>query len=105
MELQRTYDEISVVGAEVVAISTDNLRGAETAVRNFGAEFPILYTSGDSSVPTAYDRFNKFGDNLASAAVFIIDTDGVIRWANLGTNYTHQVSGGEVVDALESLGS
>lgn len=105
MELQRTYDEISATGAEVLAVSTDNLQGAETAVRNFEAEFPILYTSGISSVPEAYDRFDKFRDGLASAAVFVIDTEGVIRWANLGSNYTHQVSGDEVVEALKALGS
>ena len=105
MELQRTYDEISATGAEVLAVSTDNLQGAETAVRNFEAEFPILYTSRDSSVPESYDRFNKFGDGLASAAVFIVDTDGVIQWADLGSNYTHQVPGEEVVEALKALGS
>ena len=104
MELQRTYDEIKATGAEVLAVSTDNLQGAETAVRSFEAEFPILYSSRDSSVPESYDRFSKFGDGLASAAVFVIDTEGVIRWANLGSNYTHQVSGDDVIRALESLG-
>lgn len=103
MELQRSYDEISAADAEILAISTDDLNGAEAAVRNFGAEFPILYTSRDPAVPLSYDRFNKFGDGLASAAVYVIDTDGVIRWANLGSDYTHQVSGGEVLEALANL--
>jgi len=103
VELQRSYDEISATGAEILAVSTDNLQGAETAVRNFEAEFPILYTSRDPSIPEAYDRFNKFGDGLASAAVFIIGTDGVIRWQSLGSNYQHQVSGEEVLEALGAI--
>ena len=103
MQLQSRYKDIEAAGAQVLAISTDDLKGAGYAVDSFGLQFPILYTSKDPAIPLAYDRFNKFGDGLASAAVFIIDTDGVIRWQSLGSNYQHQVSGGEVIQALGTI--
>ena len=103
MQLQSRYQDIRGAGAEVLAVSTDDLKGAGHAVDGFGLKFPILYTSKDPAIPLSYDRFNKFGDGLASAAVFIIDTDGVIRWQSLGSNYQHQVSGGEVIQALDAI--
>ena len=104
MELQNGYDDIAAAGGQVIAISTDDLRGAETAVASFGSEFPILYTARDPYVPFLYGRFDRFGDGLASAAVFIIDTDGTVAWTSIGTSYTHQVKASEVVDQLEKLG-
>ena len=103
VELQSHYDEIKAAGGEALAVSTDDLRGAESAVANFGAEFPILYTSGDPTVPYLYGRFDRFGDGLASAAVFIIDTDGSVAWSSIGDNYRHQVSAEEIIAELEGL--
>jgi hypothetical protein len=87
----------------VIAVSTDDLRGAETSVANFGTEFPVLYTSRDPYVPYLYGRFDRFGDGLASAAVFIIGTDGTVAWASIGKSYTHQVKASEIVARLGEL--
>ena len=76
----------------MLAISTDNLSGAEQIASRAGIDFPVLYTSGNNSVPMAYDVFNLFGDGLASASVFIIDKNGAIVYENIGSNYRHQVS-------------
>ena len=104
MELQQHYDEIAQTGATVLAISTDNLAGAEDIIRQGNINFPILYTSGDSTVPAAYNVFDLFGDGLASASVFIVDRDGNLAWSNIGRNYRHQVAADTVVAALENLG-
>ena len=84
----------------MLAISTDDLSGAEQIAGQAGIEFPILYTSGDNSVPIAYDVFNLFGDNLASASVFIINKNGEIVYESIGSNYRHQVSGNTVLANL-----
>ena len=83
-----------------MAISTDDLHGAEELAPQIGVKFPVLYTSGDNSVPKAYDVFDLFGDGLASASVFIINKDGEIAYENIGNNYTHQVSGDTVIANL-----
>ena len=101
--MQKHYSKISDAGAEVLAISTDDLRGAESIVAKAVAEFPVLYTNKNNDVPISYNVFDLFGDGLASASVFIVDTDGKIAYENIGENYRHQVSGEEVLEALNGL--
>lgn len=84
-------------------MSTDDLNGAEWAVDGFGAQFPILYTSKDPAVPKSFGVFNLFGDGLASASVFIITEGNEIFWKDIGKDYTHQVSGPEIVEQIERL--
>ena len=104
MELQSQYDEITAAGAEVLAISTDDLSGANDIIRQSNIDFPILYTSGDSTVPQDYNVFDLFGDGLASASVFIVDEAGDLAYSNIGRNYRHQVSADTVIAALDNLG-
>ena len=84
----------------MLAISTDDLSGAEKLAPRVGIKFPVLYTSGDNSVPKAFGVFNLFNDGLASASVFIVDTDGNIVYSNIGRNYRHQVSSDTVLRNL-----
>ncbi len=98
--MQEHYDEIKGLGAEVLAISTDNLAGAEQLAPQVGIKFPVLYTSGNDSVPKAYDVFDLHGDGLASASVFIVNTDGKIVYENIGTRYSHQVAGEVIIANL-----
>ena len=63
----------------------------------------MLYSSGDSAVPMAYDVFDLFGDGLASASVFVIDKSGSVVWKDIGANYRHQVSARTIVEQLEKL--
>lgn len=89
----------------MVAISTDDLRGAEWAVSGFGAQFPILYTAGDPSVPQSYDVFNLFGDGLASASIFLVTGGNEVRWQDIGSNYRHFVEGHTVLEQVRQLNS
>ena len=84
----------------MLAISTDDLSGAETIAQQVGIDFPVLYTSKDNSVPKAYNVFDLFGDGLASASVFIINKNGEIAYENIGSNYRHQVSANTVIANL-----
>lgn len=90
-------------GAQVIAVSTDDLNGAEWALSGFGLEFPILYTSRDSTVPESFGVFNRFGDGLASASVFLLTDGNEIRWQDIGRNYQHLVDGATVVSQLRQL--
>jgi peroxiredoxin len=101
--LQKVYEQVQSKGAEVLAVSTDDLRGAGYSLSEFGLKFPVLYTTRDPSVPKEYGVFDLFGDGLASASVFIIDKDGRVVWKDIGANYTHQVAGKTVLDQLDKI--
>ncbi len=88
----------------MLAISTDNLSGSESIIRQARIDFPVLYTSKDPSVPQSYEVFDLHGDGLASASVFIIDEDGTIAYSDIGRGISHQVSGKTVLAELAKLG-
>lgn len=101
--MQKHYAKINAAGAEVLAISTDDLRGAESIIAKTGPNFPVLYSSKNNDVPIRYNVFDLHGDGLASASVFVVDTNGDIAWESIGDSPAHQVSGEEVLDALAAL--
>ncbi len=84
----------------MLAISTDDLTGADQIAQRVGIDFPVLYTAGNNDVPKAYNVFDLFGDGLASASVFIVNKNGEIAYKNIGTDYTHQVSAATVIAKL-----
>ena len=73
------YEDIQASNAEVLAVSVDNLAGAERVVSQIGIPFPILYDP-TKEVPQEYGVFNLLGDNLATPSTFILDKEGVIRY-------------------------
>ncbi len=101
--MQRNIADLDASGVQILAISTANLAGPAALAAAQGYEFPILFTALDTSVPEAYGVFNLFGDGLASASVFLIDTEGEIAWQSIGLNYTHQVKASEIIEQVEAL--
>jgi peroxiredoxin len=89
---------------QILAISTDTLDGPAGLYEAQGYEFPVLFTSGDTTIPEAYGVFDLFGDGLASASIFLVDTNGEIAWKSIGLNYTHQVEAAEIIEQVEKLG-
>ena len=102
--MQRSQAEFDAGGVQVLAISTDNLDGPAALAAAQCYEFTILFTALDPSIPEHYGVFNLFGDGLASASVFLIDTNGEIAWQSVGLNYTHQVEAEEIIEQVEKLG-
>ncbi|MCH7739006.1 MAG: redoxin domain-containing protein [Chloroflexi bacterium] len=103
--MAKNYESIVARNAEVVALSTDDLRGADIAVKNFGAGFPIVYTDGDPAIPRQYGVFNLHGDGLASAAIFIFDRSGTLAWKSVGEQYSTTVPSATIIEALEQIGA
>ncbi len=101
--MQNSQAELDASGVQVLAISTDNLSGPAALAASKGYEFPLLFTSLDTAVPTSYGVFNLFGDGLASASMFLVDTSGEIAWQSIGKNYTHQVEAKEIIEQVEAL--
>ncbi len=105
VELARNYEGIVGANAEIVALSTDDLRGADYAVENFVVKFPIVYTDDDPTIPQKYGVFNLHGDGLASASIWVFDGSGTLVWNSVGKSYTHQVSSDTLIEVLDGIGS
>ncbi len=86
----------------MLAISVDDLRGADYAVQSFQAGFPILYTSRDPAVPESFGVWNLHRDNLAAPSIFIIDKMGRLVWENIEAGPYHRIPTDQVIEALEN---
>ena len=86
----------------MLAISTDDLSGAQSIVGKVGIEFPVLYNS-DTGVVDAYGVYNLRGDNLAAPATFIIDTEGIVRWSHVSRRPSDRPDTSDIIEQLENL--
>lgn len=69
----------SDVGAQVLAISAQDVSSHEKFSTKFGFGFPLLADT-DKAVADAYGTVGPLG--FARRSVFVIDRDGVIRYAH-----------------------
>ena len=88
--------------AEVLAISTDDLQGAESVVERLGLDFPILYDPG-ATVVREYGVYNLNHDSLASPSAFVIDKSGENRWKHIGVGRYDHATNQQIIDALLEL--
>ncbi len=96
------YEDIEASDAEVLAVSVDNLVGAERVVSQLGIPFPILYDPS-KGVPQEYGVFNLLNDNLATPSTFILDKDGVIRWKFVASGIGDRPSVSEILEQLAGI--
>jgi peroxiredoxin len=103
VELQRDYETISGLNAEILAVSVDDLPGARQAVQDLGLEFPVLSDQA-AEVVSVYGVFNLHNNDLPTPATFIIDREGVIRWEYIGeTAASDRPSNSLIIEQLRQL--
>ena len=103
MELQKQKKLFDKEKVQILAISTDDLKGPSDLASKTDIQFPLLFTSANSDVPDSYGVFNLFGDGLASASVFLIDESGEIAWKSIGENTGHFVTAEKVLQQIDFL--
>ena len=86
----------------MLAISTDDLSGAQSIVGKVGIEFPVLYNS-DTDVVDAYGVYNLRGDSLAAPATFVIDSEGIVRWSHVSRRTSDRPKTSEIIKQLKKL--
>lgn len=67
------------VGAQVLAISAQDMESHEAFATKYGFKFPLLADT-DKSVATAYGTVGPLG--FPRRSVFVVDGSGVIRYAH-----------------------
>ena len=100
MELQKDYNTISGLGAEILAISTDDLSQAQQAIDVIGLEFPIL-SDQDAMV---IEEYGVLASGISRPATFVLDRDGAIRWQYVGHSRSDRPTNGEIISQLQDLG-
>jgi peroxiredoxin len=100
VELQEEfYPQIRAAGAELLAISTDDLDGARQMAEHAGATFPVL-ADADHAVASAYGVFDLLGDGVAAPAVFILAPDGTLLGGHVGQSIGDRVPAQSILDFL-----
>ena len=80
----------------------DDLSETGQIVRRVGLEFPVLYSSGDSSTPRAYSGLMDGGTH-PFPGTYVIGKDGHMHYEFVGRNYIERASTGDVLDVLRQL--
>jgi peroxiredoxin len=124
----RTYglraDGFSQRGARLVAVSPQTPDNSLTMAEKHSLEFPVLSDEGGEVISTyglkypvtAHELYEAGGADLPkfngsggwilpAPAVFVIDREGVVRFASVNGDYTQRVEPEEALAALDSLDS
>jgi len=121
--MQKSLDRIEGAGAKLVALSPELPENAkETAESNklsflilhdkesaLAHEYGIVFDLPQSIVPMYRDRLKLTERNgydqleLPLAATYVVDTDGVIRWAFLEADYKLRAEPEDIINAVKNL--
>lgn len=80
--MQDNYAKIQAVGAELIAISSDNEGDTKRTVQNHGLKFPVL-SDKDKKAITAYNVVDPGNNRIARPAAYIVRKDGTVAWKSL----------------------
>lgn len=82
-EYEEEFAGFAALGADVWAISLQNLNSHEKFARNRSLSFPLL-ADFQHGVAAAYGA-TFMNDMLIRRSVFIVDADGILRWKYIAT--------------------
>ena len=102
MELREDYEKFASLGAQILAVSTDDLSQAEFAVKKLGLQFPVLQDPG-GRVSTEYQVFDLLNDGVAAPSTFLLDKDGAIRWQYIGKSKSDRPANSQIIGQLQGL--
>ncbi len=110
-QLQRLQDfrsRLGEMGADVAAVAVDPPELARRLASELGLEFPLLSDVEGRAIDAFGVRNSLLGmrSGIPHPSVFIIDTDGVVKFREVRRNYKRRVSPGRllraIADALDS---
>lgn len=102
MELEKAYKTIRAEGAEVIAISVDNMSDTKLMAGLVSASYPVL--SDEAHVVTEkYGLFNLLGDGVSAPGTYVITPDKRIRLGHVGQSIGDRVSARAIINGLREL--
>ena len=99
MELEEAYDAIRAEGAELVAVSVDDIDAARRMMTHVDARFPILADPSHRAA-SAYGIFDLLDDGVAAPATYVIGHDEVLGFS-VGQNIADRVPASAIIELLQ----
>ena len=100
--MRKDYQTIRGLDPEILAVSNDQLTGAERAIDHLDLGFPALFDP-EAVVIERFDVYDTLNDGYATPSVFVIDKSGDIRWEYVGRHYNDRPTNQQVIAQLEAL--
>ncbi len=100
--MQENYGKIQAEGAELIAISSDDVAETKRTVQNQGIQYIILADS-DKQAITAYNVVDPQNNRLARPASYILKADGTIAWKFLDVRVDNRVPTAQILNELGKL--
>ncbi len=109
--LSQDYEKFRQHGAEVLAISNEEVEKGADLLKKIGPPFKLLHDP-TSKVIRAYGALVRQRDPLgvmhrkhdyAHPSVFIVDREGVVRWTYIGRDYKDRPANDLIVSALSAF--
>ena len=82
VELQQNYDKIQSLGAELIAISSENMALTEQTVENHSLKYLVLSDDKKQAI-NAYNVLDQSNRTIARPATYILNTNGTVAWKSL----------------------
>jgi peroxiredoxin len=101
--LRDRYSEFEERGAKILAIAPDTLENAHTYFQTNDIPFPCL-PDPDRQVFGQYDVKSAMISLGQRPGLFIIDKEGIVRYAHLGWQQWEIPSVDETLEQLDALG-
>jgi peroxiredoxin len=100
--LRDDYPRFQQLNAGILAISVEEPALGQRVADLLTLPFPVL-SDPNHRVVDQYGVYNLLGDSLATPSVFIIDMEGVIRWAYVGESSADRPSNEMILEQLGGL--
>jgi peroxiredoxin len=100
--LQEDYSRFVELDTEILAISVEEPSIGQYVTELLDIAYPIL-SDPEHEVVDQYGVYNLLGDSVATPSVFVIDTEGVIRWTYVGQSSGDRPSNEMILEQLTAL--
>jgi peroxiredoxin len=103
--MRRRYKDIKALGAEVVTISSDSVEALRKYKAKTRTEFPML-SDERNTVAALYkiqNHWELIKRGVAHPSAFIIDRDGIVRFAEVRRNHLFRIRMATVISELKKL--
>jgi peroxiredoxin len=100
--LQEDYSRFVELDTEILAISVEEPSIGQYVTELLDIAFPIL-SDPEHEVVDQYGVYNLLGDSVATPSVFVIDTEGIIRWTYVGQSSGDRPSDQMILEQLTGL--
>ena len=98
-QLAHAYEQFHTAGIALVMASADSPRRVRQLAEQTNPAFPVV-SDVDADVTVAYDIFEN---GIALPSTFVIDRDGIVRWAYIGQRPSDRPTPDEMLEHARPL--